>query len=483
MRHLLALLCLASLAAAAADTATQQAVVKIYTVHSRANFHQPWSSPRQEGSTGSGCLIGPGRIITNAHVVTDATVVQVRLAGQARRVPARVLHVAHDADLALLAVDEPGFAEGVKPIELGELPRQQDEVLVLGFPQGGDTLSATRGVVSRIEHRTYVHSNVKLLACQVDAAINPGNSGGPAIHGNRLVGVVMQGMSRSQSIGYLVPPPVIAHVLKDLEDGRYDGFPSLHLRANDVQSPAMQRLLGVAGRGGVVVTRRHPRTAQQDLLRLGDVILAADGHAIAEDGTVEFRPGERTDWSYCEQNRQIGETMTLRVWREGAEHEVAVPLATRIEDDRPLVFEEYDRQPRYFIHAGLVFVPVTRRYLQVWGEEWYKNAPRIFTVLMDDEEQRSATPEPVVVMWVLAHQANAGYHDLSNFPVDEIDGQRVASLADAQRLIETPSDRPFIELRNRFGTYVVLDRAAAKAAHGEILRTYRVPRDRSEDLK
>ena len=76
-------------------------------------------------STGSGCVIGGNRILTAAHVVSHARFIEVRRHGQAERHEARVLHVSHAADLALLAVDD-GFFEGIVPLEVGDLPHQAD---------------------------------------------------------------------------------------------------------------------------------------------------------------------------------------------------------------------------------------------------------------------------------------------------------------------------------------------------------------------
>lgn len=161
-----------------------QAIVKIYTVATRPDYDNPWNRMGPHTSTGSGAILVGQCILTNAHVVSNHTYLQVRRHGSARKYQAHVIAMANDADLALLGIEDPTFFEGVTPLELGTLPRLQNEVTVLGFPTGGDTLSSTAGVVSRIEHRRYVHSGMSLLAAQLDAAINSGNSGGPVIAGN-----------------------------------------------------------------------------------------------------------------------------------------------------------------------------------------------------------------------------------------------------------------------------------------------------------
>jgi S1-C subfamily serine protease len=69
---------------------------------------------------------------------------------------------------------------------------------------GGDNISVTKGVVSRIEPTQYAHGASQLMAIQIDAAINPGNSGGPAIMGDKVAGVAFQNLSGAENIGLVI---------------------------------------------------------------------------------------------------------------------------------------------------------------------------------------------------------------------------------------------------------------------------------------
>jgi S1-C subfamily serine protease len=157
--------------------------------------------------------------LTNAHVVANQAFIEVQRYGQRKRYVAKVYAVSHQADLALLKVEEKSFYDGVIALTFGVLPEVEQKIVVYGYPMGGSTLSATIGVVSRVEHHTYAHSGEVFLAVQVDAAVNPGNSGGPALSQGKIVGVVMQVISKSQNIGYLVPVSMVQHFLKDVIDG------------------------------------------------------------------------------------------------------------------------------------------------------------------------------------------------------------------------------------------------------------------------
>lgn len=129
-------------------------------------------------SSGSGVLIerrgeAGGLVLTAAHVVANSTYMEIQLPGSPDKIPARVVSVAHETDLALIETDS-GF-EGVEAQPLAPpdgLPQLRDKVYVLGFPVGGNDLSITEGVVSRLEVQSYSHSNVRAVAATIDAAVN-----------------------------------------------------------------------------------------------------------------------------------------------------------------------------------------------------------------------------------------------------------------------------------------------------------------------
>src|SRR4029077_3108622 len=86
---------------------------------------------------------------------------------------AHVVFIGHDCDLALLEVEDASFFSGMEPLEFGELPKVRSTVTTYGYPVGGEQISYTKGVVSRIEMQTFVHvGNRAFLGVQTDAAIN-----------------------------------------------------------------------------------------------------------------------------------------------------------------------------------------------------------------------------------------------------------------------------------------------------------------------
>jgi len=400
-----------------------------------------------------------------------------------KKYKAKVLAVSHEADLAILTVEDKEFFKGVKPLSLGELPDVQDEVVVYGFPEGGDTLCLTKGVISRIEHQEYVHSQKKFLAIQIDAAINPGNSGGPAISGGRIIGVVMQVLLDSENVGYIIPTPIINHFLKDLEDGNYDGFPEDGIVIQPMKNEGMKNMYGLEkNESGVLVISVIPGFPAEAIIRSRDVIISIDGHGIEDDGSVEIRPNERTSYNYIIQKHQIGEKLLLGIIRDGRKQKLHITLSKPLGNLRLVPMCRYDVLPTYYIYSGLVFSPLTLDYINSWQEKWGCNAPIDLTVLLIDWRPSVKGEEVINMIYVLPHDVNKGYHDMADCIITEVNNKKVHNLKELIHIVENDTERKFIEFKTKNDNYIVLDRKKAAKANAEILQIYGIPTDRSSDL-
>ncbi|MGD8886329.1 MAG: serine protease, partial [Gammaproteobacteria bacterium] len=233
----------------------QSSIVKVMATHNHPDYQSPWQRKGINSVTGSGVIIGQQRILTNAHVVADQTLVEVQREGYGNTYTADVEFVCHSCDLAILTIDDESFFKDAVALEIDGLPELQSRVAVYGFPTGGETISITEGIVSRIEVDYYVHSSDRYLLAQVDAAINPGNSGGPVISNGKIVGIAMQALEQAENIGYIVPAPVINHFLDDVKDGQFDGFPELDIYVQLLENKALRQSLNLPkNSGGLLVT-------------------------------------------------------------------------------------------------------------------------------------------------------------------------------------------------------------------------------------
>ncbi len=456
------------------DADQRQAIVKINTVSTEPYYFNPWMTMPAESSNGSGSIIKGNIILTNAHVVANHTFIEVWKLGDARKYKARILHISHEADLALLGVEEREFFSGVSPLQIGDMPAVQKEVRIFGFP-GGETLTVTKGMLSALGHRDYIHSSSFLLAGQIQAPIKPGNSGGPVLLNGKIAGVIMQAAANS-NLAHMVPAPVIRHFLKDIDDGHYDGFPDVGLVTQKMESPSMKKKFGLyEDQTGVRINKILPGSPAEGKLKSDDILLAINGQLIGDDSTVEFRPKERTDLRYFMQMQHIGSTLNIDILRDGQIKNFNLTLNKTRSDFLLVPLEEYDRKPRYFIYAGIVFSPLTKNFINSWD-----GVPEELVVEMSHIPTRERK-EVVVALQVLPADVNKGYHNLNSMIVETVNGQPVRDFGDFYNLVTTSAD-PFITFVGRDGYQIVIDRAQAEESHKSVLRTYSVTQDRSEDL-
>ncbi|MEQ8409695.1 MAG: serine protease [Gammaproteobacteria bacterium] len=463
--------------------AIQDSVIKIYTTQAEPDYFTPWRllTPRQ--SSGSGAVISGNRILTNAHVVANASYVQAQKHNDPRRYLARVLFVSHEADLALITVEEPGFFADLEALAIGDLPAPLQEVSVYGYPIGGKSLSITKGILSRVEQQVYAHAGSFLLAGQIDAAINPGNSGGPVIVDEQIVGVVMQANAggRAENLGYFVPPSIIQHVLTDSEDGQLGGFPDLGFRTQNLDSPAAKAAYGLSEhQNGVLVIQVFDDSPAEGLLQENDVILAIDDFAIADDGTIELSDDVLTDFKHAIDMHHIGEDVRVTFSRDGREREIDLPAQPALQSYSLVASEQYDEIPEYYIYGGVLFVPLNMNLIKRWGNDWSRTAP-VSLLQARNEWSSPERRQLVVALQVLAADVNLGYHDWRNWIVNYINGKPIRDFDQFATLLRN-NDEDNVVLENENGYQMVINHADAMESQQEILERYRIPSAHSPGL-
>ena len=427
-----------------------ESVILIRSVKQDFNYVTPWKRAPLSRISGSGFVVAGNKILTNAHNVSNSRYVELRKENIARRFVARVVFVGHDCDLAMLAVDDASFFEGTAALELAGIPKVNSTVSTYGFPVGGDRISVTEGVVSRIEMDTYVHTAAdKHLVIQTDAAINPGNSGGPVIQDSKVVGVAFQGLTEADNIGYMIPTTVIRHFLEDVEDGKYDAFGSMGtIFYPGLHNASYKDYLKVPpNEDGVVVLDTVMHSSLESVLKPSDVMTRIDDYNIDNDGTVNVH-GLRLSISEVVESKQIGETTVLTFYRQGKRMTATATIAL----NRPILerARQYDRPPPYVCFAGLVFVPATRNFLETWGRQWPRDIPFYLRYLfahsmkLNEDRQRR---EYVVLSAIMPDEINSYADPFKSQVVDSISGVKIHGLDDVQKAFEADHGEV---LRNNF---------------------------------
>ncbi len=453
------------------------AVVRIYATEQEPDYDSPWQARSPHSSTGSGVVISPRRILTSAHVVANATFIQIQRISDTNKIIATVVGICHDADLALLEVENTTFMKGIKIPKIGVLPSRRDRVAVVGFPVGGDEVSITEGVVSRIEVQRYTHSQRYLLAVTVDAAINHGNSGGPVFRKGAVVGIAFQGLNDADGIGEMVPPPIIKNFLAGIKDTPKMPLPTLGVATQNLENPSLRAQLGMAKNDtGVLVLRVAHGSSSYGVIKEGDTLLKIGTSKIANNSTINYRGKHRTRFDVIMGERQVGDTLAFQILREGKKHKVTLTLKEKVD---LIPRSQYDVTPSYFIFGGLVFQTLCRDYLATW-DNWWEKAPKEFLHLYYSGMRTAHKQEAIILSQILADEINIGYEGLYSESIMSVNGKKPRDIQHFVSLVEKSTNT--VEIHTSSNSRIVFDVKKARLRSAPILERYRIERDRSVNL-
>lgn len=443
----------------------ENSVVKVFATARYPDYFRPWTKQSAQEATGSGVVIEGRRILTNAHVVAYASQVQVQASKSGDKLPATVVAVSYDIDLAVLELDDQSFFDTHRPLARASvLPAIKDTVMAYGFPVGGTSLSITKGIVSRIEFVPYIFPTSG-LRIQVDAAINPGNSGGPAVADDKMIGLAFSSLNNSQNISYIIPNEEIDLFLADVADGHYDGKPAIYDETQKLQNPGLREFLKLGKDVEGVAVHRPNDQDPAHLLQEWDVITKIGDTPIDNEGMINIGGNLRVRFDYMVQKIARDGKVPLTRLRQGKQEVIQLP----VKYERPVLMTDLKgAYPSYFVFGPLVFTPATAQMCSSFNRDSIAALTSIGSPIIT---RRSATPafpgEQIVVIPspFFPHKMTNGYWQPSGWAVDSVDGIRIKNL---QHLVEILRDgrSEFITI-NFYGlggeTFVFPRKAAASA--------------------
>mmetsp|Transcript_13965 Transcript_13965/g.24910 ORF Transcript_13965/g.24910 Transcript_13965/m.24910 type:complete len:721 (-) Transcript_13965:174-2336(-) len=565
-------------------------VVKLLVTSVSRSYSEPWRRRQQRESSGTGFLIrwhdddnaadnnntvkanaiNRIRIVTNAHVVRNASTVRARASFGPHVVSCEVEWLSLPLDLALLKIAEGDWDDFCKGWKFGDLPSVDDlvkrerknselvattmdaplavvvqgdgdattddgngkdnattskkksnsadsicltlssglpkldeNVTCVGFPQGGTQISVTRGVVSRIDVDAHY-----VLRIQIDAAINPGNSGGPVFdEKGQVVGVASSHLRAASNIGYIIPSKIVSMFLQMCMDGmevkvedRFSGLGELVVRTQEelddepkhvpgipnlrihgsqsLESKALRRhlgleelevtggvrIVGAVGSGMGEESKDAPAGSDGkeendsggnngdsangetdhdgDHLRGNDVLLAINSIPIGMDGTIQLspdRPDERINFRSLVTCQRVGSKVSLDVLRNKQRRELEVVL----DMSKFLVsqYDDFDAIPLYVVVGGCVFSPLSLPLVQ----EKKSKSPSSFSRYYRD--QRNKHEQVLVLSKVLNDDVNVGYHGWKNLVLKSVNGYEPSNIQELVAVLVRKMHSEMIEFR------------------------------------
>ena len=468
------------------DSPVAASVVHIFSSLREPNLYQPWLRNAVQESSGSGVVITGHRILTNAHVVNYATQILVVGNDSSEKFTARVVLIAPEVDLAVLALDDDTFFDHRPALPRSRgLPTVQSAVEAFGYPMGGDTLSVTRGIVSRIEYAELTES-AKGLRIQIDAAINPGNSGGPVVVNGKMIGLVFSRLTtNAQNIGYLIPNEEIDLFLAHLGSGVYKAKGQMNVVLQDLDNLALRIALNIPGGAQGMRIGKVEKPSPDNLLQPDDVITQVDGVPVDNTGLLRLDDGPRVFMAALIQRYSEKGSVPVTLFRQGEKLQRVVPVT---QATPRLVPRLNGAMPEYFVYGPYVFTVATAEF---YHDTEHANVPWYLaeteSPIIGRRAARQSFPGEQIVCLasdLLPHPTARGLGGSTAAVIESINGQKVRNLRHLVELLRDAKE-DFISITYAGGMSSIRDvmnRAQIEAATDEILNENSIRHQASPEL-
>ncbi|HXK11233.1 MAG TPA: hypothetical protein VMT70_16420 [Vicinamibacteria bacterium] len=466
----------------AANGHLRAGIVSVRVTGQDWNWRAPWEKQAPWTRTVTGLVVPGRKILVASTAFGNHLLVEAQRLGSESRTVARVELVDQEGPLALVAVDDAAFWEGLEPLPLADRAPGEGPVTILRWQRTG-LLDSYSGSVQQVRSWRHGLSQTSLLTLEVGSSTDGLGESEVVVSKGRVAGLVT---GRSGDAYAALAAPVLAQFLEGAAKGGWRGFARAGLAWQDLTNPALRESLGLQpAETGIRLTRVAPNGSAGGVLKPGDVVLEIGGAKLDPTGYYEHPLYGRMLFALLfSDGRRPGDVMPVHVLRDGQRLSLQLTLrAMRPEEDRvpPYVF---GRGPDYVIVGGLVFQDLTRPYLGAWGD-WARRAPPRLLVAIDREpEEAGAEGKRIVLLSsVLPDAANLGYQELRDLIVARVNGRPVSSLADLRAAFASPTGAfHVVEFTPGQGAArVVLDAGEARDAAARLQKAYGVERLDSAD--
>ncbi len=447
------------------------ALVRVNATVQAYDAFQPWQKQSPAGRRGLGVVMPGRKILVTAQMASDATYLELELPESELKLPARVAGIDYEANLALLegastADRVDAFFSGLNPIEVETKVSVGDTLNTWQTSRVGD-LIVTPLRISKILTSTYAVEGSNYLVYEGQGILrSEGNSFTlPVVKGGKLAGLLLRYDSKNQ-LTTVLPGLIIAQFLKDMEDGKVNGFPSLGAQLQPTMDEQFREYLGLKpNQGGMFVSAvLKGNTAEKVGLKKGDIILAMNGFPIDSRGDYNDPDYGRLNMSHIVRGKaRIGDSLEITILRDGKEMTLKGELSRKLPEENLVWPYLFDRGPNYLVNGGLVFQELTKPYLNAFGENRSPAAMRLSYLAEHPEELEDEGRKKLVFLsMVLPTPAAQGYGNLGGNIVNRINGKPINKLSDAAEAFQSPMDGIHVIEFADFPRIIHLDAAQAE---------------------
>ena len=457
-------------------------VVQVFSEKTTFNWLEPYKSPSQAESAGSGFFInykGKTYIISNAHVVNQskAIYIQVPRSGK-RRYKLKLVGISPERDLALLELNDSEAdilkkelnKDALPNLELGDsdLIVRADKIVALGYPLGQQSLKSTTGIVSGREH-----INGQYFV-QTTAPLNEGNSGGPSLDKTgKVVGVNTAIFKNANNVGYFIPINEVKHFLDQLESmpestnniPKLLHKPYLGIVFNNANEN-LTRFLGNPLPGGLYVVEIYKGSPLHKAgLQAGDMIYKINNFNIDNYGEMNLPWNTEDKVSIIDYvaRLKIGEKIVIEYYRNGQKRKASFIFT---QSQRPPIRLKYPgyEEIEWITIAGLNIMPLTLNHVALLASTF----PDLIKYASSKKHMK---PALIITNIMLNSPASRSRCIGVGSIISEVNNKKVTTLAELKEALNKTTGQ-YLTLKTTENIFLVIPVQEIIDSERELAKTY-----------
>lgn len=442
---LLALVVFSTPVFSAEETSPEHSIVRVNATLQDYSFLRPWEKGAPTPRRGLGAVLEGNRVLVTAEMCVNSTYLELEHPSNGAQVPARIVGIDYEANLALLEPTKPDsdVFKDIKPLTIDDSVVPGDKLDVWQIEDNGDAVS-TEVEVLRVSVGRYFIPNSIFMLYQVKGSLQARVNSFtlPVVKNGKLVGMLLAYSSNDQTASVL-PAPIIQSFLADLEDGEYEGFPNLGIGFSQTLDETLREFSGIADKEGGIYVRNVATGGSADKagLKEGDVILKIGDHPIDARGNYDHPKYGKLSFSHLVRgSARAGDKVAMEIIRDGKPMNIEVELIRKTAEDYLIDPYMFDRGPKYLIYGGLIFQELTLPYLESWGDEWDTRAPfKLVHANANPEQFEEEGREKLVFLSnVLKTPSTLGYEGINSVIVDKVNGKFIKNIKDLAAALDSP---------------------------------------------
>lgn len=455
----------------------QHSLVRVNSTLQRWNTSQPWEKTSSRRRSGLAAVISGRQILTTAEMAADATYIELENADNTRTIPAKVVAIDYERNLALLAPDNGGaddFFKELKALNLSKPAKLGDKITVWQLEDSGVPI-ITPATIQGVDIVSSFADGHFFLTYEAKGSMQSASNSFtlPVTKDGNLLGLLTNYDSDDQIID-IIAPEIIATFVEDASDGKYVGSPSLGIGITNTVDPSFRSWLKLPEEvGGLYITRvRDDSAAAKAGLEKGDVIIAVDGKNIGRRGYYTDDSYGRLYWSHLIRGtRNVGDTIRITYLRKGEKKEAQATLTRP--GDKLIPLQTYDQAPKYLVKGGMIFQELTAAHLKAYGDKWQSKAPlNLLDAFASPEDYEKDRNRIVFLSAVIPTPATTGYERMRNYIVHKVNGKLIGDITTLIEAFNSPDSNGLhtIEFADGKPKQIYLDAAVSDMIDTELMK-------------